>query len=117
LPIEEVQFNGVWDYKVWLHDPQHILAEGAAALESGRTMTLLNDAAHIYQAVPSLSVSIEGKVMACRVLPVDGFDAAKFADCVGPFRYADFSRYLDADTCKLVQHLVGLYRTRQRGPD
>ncbi|MHB8625012.1 MAG: hypothetical protein ACYDBJ_07255 [Aggregatilineales bacterium] len=79
-------------------------------------MMLLNDTTHVYKDVPPLCLTISGKMTACRVIPADTFDPAQFPDCVGPFRYADFSRYLDAETCKLVQHMVGVYRSRQRGP-
>jgi hypothetical protein len=117
LPIEEINVNGVWDYRIWLHDPQHLLLKGAAAAaESEYKMTLLNDVAHVYQDVPLLCLTVEGKVVACRVISVNAFDSTQFDDCVGPFRYADFSRYLDKETCKQVQHMVGLYRSRQRGP-
>ena len=79
-------------------------------------MRLFNDTTHVYRDVPVLSLTLEGKVIACRVIPINAFDATQFKDCVGPLRYTEFSRYLDEETCKLIQHMVGLYRTRQRGP-
>ncbi len=108
--------NGVWDYRIWLHDPHHLLLKGAAAAAaSDNKMTLLNDSRHIYQQVPALCLVADGKVTACRVMPVNEFDSTQFTDCVGPFRYTDFSRYLDKEACKLVQHMVGLYRNQHRG--
>lgn len=107
--------NGVWDYRIWLHDPHHLLVRGAAAAAaSDNKMALLNDATHRYQQVPALCLVADGKVTSCRVIPINDFDSTQFADCVGPFRYTDFSRYLDKETAKLVQHMVGLYRNQHR---
>ena len=107
--------NGVWDYRIWLHDPHHLLLKGAAAAAASENkMELLNDVAHRYQQAPALCLTADGKVTACRVIPVNEFDSTQFTDCVGPFRYTDFSRYLGKETSKLVQHIVGLYRHQQR---
>ena len=75
MPIEEISVNGVWDYKIWLHDPEHILDDGAAnTTEEKKMMRLFNDTTQVYRDVPVLSLTLEGKVIACRVIPINAFN-------------------------------------------